>query len=79
MYYSSILKDSILWIANSYLDYYTRCNLYQVLKKRPWGPNYVRIYESTKSAKKLCKDYESTRTNMYIIPSKLFVALRSIP
>ena len=79
MYYSNILKGSILWIANTYLDYYTRCNLYQVLKKRPWGPNYVKIMNQQKVLKKLCKDYESTKTNMYIIPSKLFVALRSTP
>ena len=51
MYYFNILKGSILWIANTYLDYYTRCNLYQVLKKRPWGPNYVRIMNQQKVLK----------------------------
>ena len=51
MYYSNILKGSILWIANTYLDYYTRCNLYQVLEKRPWGPNYVRTMNQQKVLK----------------------------
>ena len=80
MYFSNILKGTILcgYLTHIWFIIGVR-TLYQVLKKRPWGPNYVRIYESTKSAKKLCKDYESTKTNMYIIPSKLFVALRSIP
>ena len=54
MYFSNILKGTILcgYLTHIWFIIGVR-TLYQVLKKRPWGPNYVRIYESTKSAKKI--------------------------